>query len=108
MLKACKIGHLTATDFADFLVKEYNLPFREAYYITKDVVSVANNLNKDISELTLDEIKSANKKLNNIDNKVLKVLDLKNSANSRNSFGGTSQNQVIKQIDIIQKWLKEI
>jgi len=105
MLNACKIGHLTATDFADYLVKKYNFAFREAYYITKEVVNYANSLNKDISELTLDEIKNSNEKLKDIDEEVLKILDLKNSANSRTSFGGTAKEQVIKQIKLIENWL---
>jgi len=107
MLKACKVGHLTATDFADFLVKKYNLAFREAYYITKDVVSFATSLNKDISELSLEEIKKANEKLSNIDSEVLDVLDVINSANSRNSYGGTSKEAVLVQIEKVDSWLKK-
>ena len=52
MESACKVGHLSATDLADYLVQKQNIPFRTAYYITKDVVAQANKLNKDMSELT--------------------------------------------------------
>ena len=71
------------------------------------MVNYANSLNKDISELTLDEIKNANEKLKDIDKEVLKVLDLKDSANSRKSFGGTAKESVLEQIKIIQKWLEK-
>ncbi len=48
MENACKVGHLTATDLADYLVSKQNMPFRTAYYITKKLVQEANRLNKDI------------------------------------------------------------
>jgi argininosuccinate lyase len=108
MQKACKVGHLSATDLADYLVQKQNLPFREAYYITKDVVLKANSLSKDISELTLKEIQSANKKLKNIDKEILKYLDLRNSMNARDSYGGTSTKRTKEQIRYFKKWLKNI
>jgi len=106
MQKACKVGHLSATDLADYLVNKQNLPFREAYYITKDVVALANKLNKDVSELTINELRGANEKLKNIDDEVMKYLDLRNSIDARNSFGGTSTEQTEKQIEIFKEWLK--
>jgi argininosuccinate lyase len=90
MAKACKIGHLSATDLADYLVQKQAMPFRTAYYITKDVVATANNLNKDISELTLEEIRTSNEEIKDIDEEILLFLDLKASMNARTSFGGTS------------------
>ena len=108
MEKACKIGHLTATDLADYLVQKQNMPFRTAYYITKDVVAIANSLNKDISELNIDEITSASKELQNIDEEVISYLSLANSMNSRNSFGGTSTKETEKQVENFKKWLKDI
>ncbi|RZV18402.1 argininosuccinate lyase [Aliarcobacter butzleri] len=106
MQNACKIGHLTATDLADYLVQKQNMPFRTAYYITKDVVALANNLNKDISELSIDEIRSANDELKNINEDIVLYLDLKNSMNARNSFGGTSTKQTESQIEYFKKWLE--
>lgn len=106
MQNACKIGHLTATDLADYLVQKQNMPFRTAYYITKDVVALANSLNKDISELSIDEIRSANDELKNINEDVVLYLDLKNSMNARNSFGGTSTKQTESQIEYFKKWLE--
>ena len=106
MKNACKIGHLTATDLADYLVQKQNMPFRTAYYITKDVVALANRLNKDISELSIDEIRSANDELKDINENIILHLDLKNSMNARNSFGGTSTKQTESQIEYFKKWLE--
>ena len=105
MQNACKIGHLSATDLADYLVTKQNMPFRTAYYLTKDVVSAANALHKDISELNINEIRSANKELENIDEEIISYLDLRNSMNSRNSYGGTSTQQTQNQIKYFKEWL---
>ncbi len=108
MQNACKIGHLSATDLADYLVQKQNIPFRTAYYITKDVVLKANSLNKDISELNINEIRTSNEELKEIDEEIIMYLDLRNSMNARTSFGGTSTTQTKKQIEDFKKWLREI
>ncbi|WP_198305513.1 argininosuccinate lyase [Arcobacter vandammei] len=105
MRNACKVGHLTATDLADYLVQKLNMPFRTAYYITKDVVSFANSLNKDISELNISEIRKSSKELENINEEIVSYLNLENSMNSRNSYGGTSTKQTEIQIEEFKKWL---
>lgn len=105
MENACKIGHLSATDLADFLVQKQNMPFRTAYYITKDVVEKANSLNKDISELTVDEIRESNIEIKDIDEEIVMYLDLRNSMNARTSLGGTSTEQTKKQIEDFKEWL---
>jgi len=105
MEQACKIGHLSATDLADYLVQKANIPFRTAYYITKDVVILANKLQKDMSELTIDEIRTANKDLSNIDVEIISYLNLKNSMNARTSFGGTSTKRTQEQIEYFRNWL---
>ncbi|MEA2050476.1 MAG: argininosuccinate lyase [Campylobacterota bacterium] len=106
MEDACKIGHLSATDLADYLVQKANLPFRTAYYITKDVVAVANSLNKDMSELTIDEIRGVSSDVENIDEDILSYLNLRNSMNARDSFGGTSTKRTQEQIEYFKEWLK--
>ena len=106
MYNACKIGHLSATDLADYLVQKQNMPFRTAYYITKDVVATANELNKDISELTIEEIRKSNEQIANIDEEILNYLDLEASMNARNSFGGTSTKQTNLQIEVLKNWLE--
>ncbi|MGK0255470.1 MAG: argininosuccinate lyase [Arcobacteraceae bacterium] len=105
MEKACKVGHLSATDLADYLVQKANIPFRTAYYITKDVVAVANKLNKDMSELTINEIQSANDEIKDIDKEILTYLNLRNSMNARTSFGGTSTKRTEEQIEYFRNWI---
>lgn len=107
MLNASKVGHLTATDFADYLVQKNNMAFREAYYLTKKVVAKANELNKDISQLNINEIRTSDEALQNIDEDVLSCLALANSMNSRNSYGGTSTKRTIEQLEIIKSWLEK-
>ncbi|MDX9900050.1 MAG: argininosuccinate lyase [Aliarcobacter sp.] len=107
MQNACKIGHLSATDFADYLVTKQNMPFRTAYYLTKDVVTKSNSLNKDISELNIDEIRSSNEELKDINEEILMFLDLRNSMNARVSLGGTATSQTVSQIEAFKEWLKK-
>ncbi len=107
MEKACKIGHLTATDLADYLVQKQNIPFREAYYLTKEVVAHANRLSKDVSELTISELRDSCEELKNVSDEIIAYLDLRNSMNARNSYGGTSTNETNQQIKIFQDWLSK-
>lgn len=104
MLKMAKIGHLTATDLADFLVRKNNLPFREAHHITGQVVAFAEEKGVDISELSEDEIFAITSlRLSGIK----EVLDLRASMNARDSLGGTSTNRTKEQIEILEKWINE-
>ena len=82
MQKACQKGHLTATDLADFLVQNCNIPFREAHHITGKAVAYAESLNKDLSQLSIQELCSVDSK---IQQEAHKSLDLMASMNSRNS-----------------------
>ena len=59
-----------------------------------------------MSELNIVEIRSTCKELENIDEDVIEYLDLRNSMNSRNSFGGTSSKQTELQIKTFKEWLK--
>ena len=102
MLKLSEIGHTTSTDLADFIVKNLNYPFRKAYIITTKIVNLAEKKGKNINELSLDEIRSIDKKINN---EVLKIIQIKNSINSKKSYGGTSFENVKK---MIKKYKKEI
>ena len=105
MKKATKKGHLTATDLADHLVNELGYAFRDAYKLVGTIVDDLEKQNKDISDITLEELQKYEPKL---DSKVIEKLDLKNSMNSRNSFGGTSSEATKKQIEIFQKWISEL
>jgi len=102
MQKACNSGHLSATDLADFLVKEQGMAFRDAYHIVGDVVNRAEELGKDVSELSIDELIEI---VPNIDEKAIEVLDNRACMNARDSFGGTSSKQTKIQIELAKKWL---
>ncbi|WP_305862823.1 argininosuccinate lyase [Helicobacter cholecystus] len=104
MEKMAKIGHLTATDLADFLVQKCSIPFREAHHITGKVVAYAESRGVDISELEESEIREVDSR---IKEGVKSVLDLRASMNARNSFGGTSTKQTQYQIDALHAWLCE-
>lgn len=103
MLKACKKGHLSATDLADFLVQACGIPFREAHHITGKAVAFAESLNKDLSELTQEELCSVDSR---IPQDAHKSLDLMASMNSRNSYGGTSTQATKTQIESLEAWLQ--
>ena len=102
MLELSEIGNITSTDLADFLVKDLNYPFRKAYSITANIVNMAEKKGKNITGLSLDEIRSVDKKINP---DVLKVIKVKNSVNSKKSYGGTSFDNVKK---MIKKYKKEV
>ncbi len=104
MEKATMVGHLTATDLADYLVKEEGIPFRDAYHITGNIVNFAESRGVDISELSLDELQSIDSR---IGSKVVQLLDNRVSMNVRDSEGGTSERRTLEQIDKIEKWLKD-
>ncbi len=95
MLELANSGHITATDLADYLVKNHSLSFRKAYQKTAAIVNFAEKKRKNLNELTLEELKKIEPKLTN---DVLKVFDLKNSINSKKSYGGTSFDNIKKMI----------
>ncbi|MDX1809011.1 MAG: argininosuccinate lyase [Sulfurospirillaceae bacterium] len=103
MMKACSTGHLSATDLADYLVSKCNIPFREAHFITGHAVAHAEKLGKDLSLLSIAELKEVDDR---IKEDAIKFLDLKNSMNARNSEGGTSEKSTIKQIEEFEEWFK--
>ena len=102
MLKACKMGHLSATDLADYLVSAYNEPFRLAHNITGRLVALAESKGKDLSELSLEELKSIDPRF---DERALSALSLEASKEARKSSGGTSNESVEKQLVLINDFL---
>ena len=95
MLELANIGYITATDLADFLVKNHSMSFRKAYQKTAAIVNFAEKNKKSLNELTMKELNKIEPKLTN---DVLKVFDLKNSVNSKKSYGGTSFDNIKKMI----------
>jgi argininosuccinate lyase len=95
MLELTNSGFITATDLADYLVKNHSMTFRNAYQKTAAVVNFAEKKSKNLDELTIDELKKIEPKLTT---DVLKVFNLKNSINSKKSYGGTSFDNIKKMI----------
>ncbi len=95
MLELANSGYITATDLADYLVRNHSMSFRKAYEKTANIVNFAERKKKNLNQLTLEELKKFETKLT-ID--VLKVFNLKNSVNSKKSFGGTSFANIKKMI----------
>jgi len=102
MFKMANEGYTTATDFADYLVKEKKMSFREAYSVSSKVVSYAEKNNKNLNQLSIMELKKFYKNLNK---KVLDIFNVKNSMNSKISYGGTSEKNIQ---NMIKKCKKEI
>jgi argininosuccinate lyase len=88
-------GFSTATDFADWLVREAKLPFREAHHITGAVVSLAEEQGCGLADLTLEQFQAIDSR---IDDRVFDVLSVDASVASRSSYGGTAPDQVRVQI----------
>jgi argininosuccinate lyase len=103
MLELANYGYITATDLADYLVKNHSMSFRKAYEITASVVNYAEKKNKKLNELSINELNKIEPKLTK---DVLKVFDLKYSVNSKKSFGGTSFDNIKKMIIKYKKDLK--
>ncbi len=88
-------GFITATDLADYLVKNHSMSFRKAYQKTAEIVNFAEKKKKKLRELKIEELKKIEPKLTN---DVLKVFNLKNSINSKKSYGGTSFENIKRMI----------
>ncbi|MFQ3184115.1 MAG: argininosuccinate lyase [Alteromonas macleodii] len=99
---AAAMGFSTATDLADWLVRELGLPFRDAHHITGSLVAMAEKKECDLPELTLADMQSVHV---GITNTVFEVLGVDNSVRSRTSYGGTAPNNVRAQI---ARWKKDL
>ena len=95
MFELANNGYITATDLADYLVKNHSMSFRKAYQKTAAVVNLAEKKKKKLDELSLEDLKKIEPKLTD---DVLKVFDLTNSVNSKKSYGGTSFDNIKKMI----------
>ena len=95
MLELANTGYITATDLADYLVKNHEISFRKAYQVTASVVNYAEKKKKKLHELNISELNKIEPKLTK---DVLKIFDLKYSVNSKKSFGGTSFDNIKKMI----------
>tara|TARA_B100000029_G_scaffold384593_1_gene380141 strand:+ start:9534 stop:10922 length:1389 start_codon:yes stop_codon:yes gene_type:complete len=103
MLALSNDGYTTATDFADYLVQNNDLSFREAYKISAKLVNYAERKKKKLNQLNFKEVK---KMKNNLDKNVMKIFDVRNSVDSKRSYGGTSTKNIKKMISKLKKELK--
>ncbi len=101
--EAAMSGYATATDLADWLVQNLNMPFRDAHHVTGRAVALAEQKNVRIDQLSLSDLQSVEK---NISKDVFRVLSAENSAASRVSFGGTAPSNVKREATRWSKILK--
>ncbi len=88
-------GFTTATDLADWLVREAGVPFRESHHITGRVVALAEEKGCGLEDLALAELTAIDERISNA---VFDVLGVDNSVRSRNSYGGTAPDNVRAQV----------
>ncbi len=88
-------GFATATDLADWLVREAGVPFREAHHITGKVVKLAEGKGVTLADLTVDDLTVVDAR---IDARVFDVLSIDASVASRKSYGGTAPSGVRDRI----------
>ena len=104
MAAAAGSGYSTATDLADWLVREAGIPFRDAHHVTGRAVALAEKKGVDLAELELADLQTLHEA---ITMKVYDVLSVEASVASRTSFGGTAPDNVRKQVEYWQSKLNE-
>jgi len=103
MEKACAIGHLSATDLADYLVEKCNIPFREAHFITGRAVAKGEEIGVDISAMEFKYFKEIDDR---IDEDLMPYLNLRHSMNARTSQGGTATSRTKEQLEYFKTFLE--
>jgi argininosuccinate lyase len=102
MKKAAGEGYATATDLADWLVRELKMPFRDAHHVTGRIVARAADAGMPLSRLPLEAMREIEPRIND---GVFKVLSVTRSVNSRASYGGTAPRNVRAQA---KRWLRKL
>ena len=102
MKAAAGAGFATATDLADWLVRELKMPFRQAHHVTGSLVKLASNKKVGLEKLTLAEMQSVEPLINE---HVFEVLGVEKSIKSRKSYGGTAPSNVRQQA---KRWLSRL
>ncbi|MFL6729079.1 MAG: argininosuccinate lyase [Sphingomicrobium sp.] len=103
MRAAAEQGYSTATDLADWLVREADVPFREAHHITGRAVKTAEERGCGLADLPLEALQAIDER---IDGGVFEVLSVKASVRSRTSYGGTAPERVREQIAAAKEELR--
>ncbi len=102
MRAAAGAGFSTATDLADWLVRELGLPFREAHHVTGSAVAEAEKRGVDLPDLPLDALQAIEPRITQA---VYDVLGVENSVQSRTSYGGTAPQNVL---EMASGWLERL
>ncbi len=96
MRQGAELGYATATDLADWLVREADIPFREAHHITGAAVKLAEQNGCALDQLPLEDLKAIDAR---IDERVFAALSVDASVAARASYGGTAPDEVSKQVN---------
>ena len=91
MRQAAELGYATATDLADWLVRQAGIPFREAHHITGAAVKLAESRGVALDELPLADLQAIDPR---VDERVFAALSVEASVAARSSYGGTAPAQV--------------
>jgi argininosuccinate lyase len=102
MRGAAELGYATATDLADWLVRQANIPFREAHHITGSAVKLAESRGVALDKLPLADLQGIDSR---IDDRVFAALSVEASVAARASHGGTAPEQVRKRVTEARKAL---
>jgi len=102
MRKAAGYGYSTATDLADWLVRELKMPFRQAHHVTGSIVALAEKQGVDLEALSISDMRSVEPRITDA---VFSVLSVENSVTSRTSYAGTAPHNVEKSAGI---WLAQL
>ena len=102
MRQAAELGYATATDLADWLVRQANIPFREAHHITGSAVKLAESRGVALDQLPLADLQEIDSR---IDDRVFAALSVEASVAARASHGGTAPEQVRKRVSEARKTL---
>ncbi len=102
MKAAAGEGYATATDLADWLVRELKMPFRRAHHVTGQIVAIAEGMDLPLEKLALADMRKVEPRITQA---IFKVLSVENSVASRKTFGGTAPANVRREAT---KWLKQV
>jgi argininosuccinate lyase len=102
MHAAAGAGFSTATDLADWLVRELNLPFRDAHHVTGTIVAEAERRGIGLEDLAIEDLQKAESRITKA---VYSVLSVDKSVASRKSHGGTAPQNVRK---MARQWIKRL
>jgi argininosuccinate lyase len=102
MLAAAGRGYATATDLADWLVRELKMPFRDAHHVTGAIVKAAEAQGVELDKLPLSAMQAVEPRITSA---VYSVLSVEKSVKTRRSYGGTAPQNVAK---MARAWLKRL